>query len=235
MWQPMTTFFTDNNYQVIAPDLRGFGESPMPSRKKDYKVELIVADLVQLLKSNNIKDPVYIMGHDWGAVIAWCFALAHPDLVKRAVAISVGHPKAYALAGWQQKIKGLYVLGFQLTGIAEHVLRKNNYKKLRQWGKQHPDINESIEFISRPGRLSAGLNYYRSNLISAFTNPWPNCKVPVLGIWSSDDSLLTEDQMTDSEKYMEAKWEYVRMQNIGHWIPLESPKQLFKIVHQWFQ
>ena len=84
--------------------------------------------------------------------------------------------------------------------------------------------------MSRPGRLTAGLNYYRSNLVSAFTNPWPSCKIPTLGIWSSEDSLLTEDQMTDSEKYMDAQWDFIRMENIGHWIPLEQPERLFETV-----
>lgn len=234
MWQTITPYFTANNYQVIAPDMRGFGDSPMPKSKKDYKVDLIVADLVELLKTNNITQPVYVMGHDWGAVIAWCFALTHPELVKKMVALSVGHPKAYAWAGWEQKKKGLYVVGFQFPGLAEHVLSKKDFRSLRQWGKQHPDIEESIQNIARPGRLTAGLNYYRSNLISAFTNPWPNCKVPVLGVLGANDSLLAEDQMMDSEKYMDAEWEYVRLDNMGHWIPLEQPKELYELVHDWF-
>lgn len=234
LWQTTSPYFLENNYQVIAPDMRGFGDSPMPSGKKAYKVELIVGDIVALLKTNNITQPIYVMGHDWGAVIAWCFALSHPELVKKLVVLSVGHPKAYARAGWEQKIKGLYVLGFQFSGLAEYFLTKNDFRSLRQWGKQHPNMADNIENISRTGRLTAGLNYYRSNLISAFTTPWPNCKVPVLGIWSSNDSLLTEDQMLDSEKYMDGDWDYVRLDNIGHWIPLEQPKQLFALVHDWF-
>ena len=233
MWQKITPYFIKNNYQVIAPDLRGFGDSPMPTQKKDYKVDLIVADLVQLLKDNNITEPIYVMGHDWGAVIAWCFALAHPELVFKMVVLSVGHPKAYAWAGWEQKMKGLYVLGFQFKGLAEYFLTKNDFRSLRQWGKQHPDIKESIQNMSRQGRLTAGLNYYRSNIVSAFANPWPNCKVPVLGILGANDSLLAEDQMKDSEKYMEGKWTYIRLDNIGHWIPLEQPKHLFTLVHDW--
>ena len=234
MWQAITPFFTKNDYQVIAPDMRGFGASPMPGKKKDYKVDLIVADLVELLKVNNITTPVYVMGHDWGAVIAWCFALAHPELVKKLVVLSVGHPKAYAWAGWEQKIKGLYVLGFQFPGVAEYFLSKNDFQGLRQWGKQHPNINESIELISRPNRLTAALNYYRSNIVSAFTNPWDNCQVPTLGVLGAKDSLLAEDQMTDSEKYMDAEWKYVRLDNIGHWIPLEQPEALFTLVDDWF-
>jgi len=234
MWRAITPYFIHNNYQVIAPDMRGFGDSPMPTRKSDYKVDLIVADLIELLKANQITQPVYVMGYDWGAVIAWCFALAHPELVKKMVVLSVGHPKAYAWAGWEQKVKGTYVLGFQFPKLAEYFLTKNDFYRLRKWAKQHPDMSESIQHMSRPGRLTAGLNYYRSNLIFAFTNPWPNCKVPVLGVWSTEDSLLAEDQMTDSEKYMDAEWTYVRLDNIGHWIPLEQPKELFALVDDWF-
>ncbi len=233
MWHLITPFFKDKNYRVIAPDMRGFGDSPMPIGKNNYKYNLVIADIVELLKEQNIQQPINVIGHDWGAVIGWCFALEHPALVKKLVAVSVGHPKAYARAGWQQKWKGLYVAGFQFAGIAEYFLSKNNFSGLRKWGKQHPFIAECVADMSRSDRLTAGLNYYRANFIDIFTD-WSNCKVPVLGIWSTNDSLLAEDQMTDSEKYMDADWEYVQLENVGHWIPLEQPQQLFRLADEWF-
>ena len=178
--------------------------------------------------------PINVIGHDWGAVIGWCFALTHPTLVKKLVAVSVGHPKAYARAGWQQKWKGLYVVGFQFVRLAEYVLSKNKFSSLRKWAKQHPTVADTVKDMSRPGRLTAGLNYYRANFINIF-KAWPACKIPVLGIWSTNDSLLSKDQMTDSEKYMEAEWKYIELENVGHWIPLEQPQQLFKLADEWFQ
>ncbi len=161
--------------------------------------------------------------------------LAHPELVKSLVAISVGHPKAYARSGLQQKLKGLYVLGFQFTGIAEYMLSKNNFLCLRRWGYQHTVIKDVIQGMARPERLTASLNYYRVNLVDVFLTAWPNCKVPVLGIWSTADAFLTEDQMVNSEKYMDANWEYIRLEKMEYWIPLEQPEQLFTLTDEWFQ
>ena len=234
LWHQLTPYFRENKYQVIAPDMRGFGESPMPIGKNNYRYPLIIADIVELLKEHNIQTPINVIGHDWGAVIGWCFALEHPALVKKMVAVSVGHPKAYARAGWQQKWKGLYVAGFQFARIAEYFLSRNNFSGLRQWGQQHSFMADSVKDMSRQGRLTAGLNYYRANFVDIFT-AWPNCKVPVLGIWSTNDSFLSEDQMTSSEKYMAADWEYVRLDNVGHWIPIDEPQWLFRVADDWFQ
>ncbi len=214
--------------------MRGFGDSPMPIDKNKYRYDLIIADIVELLKEQKIQTPINVIGHDWEALIGWCFVFAHPELVKKMVAVSVGHPKAYARAGWRQKWKGLYVLGFQFLGLAEYFLSRNNFSGLRKWGQQHPFIGECVKEMSRPGRLTAGLNYYRANFVDIFA-AWPNCKIPVLGIWSTNDTLLSEDQMMDSEKYMEADWEYIRLENAGHWIPIEQAQQLFSLADEFFK
>lgn len=235
LWHPITPFFVAKKYQVIAPDMRGFGDSPIPLHKQQYKTALVIADIIELLKAQKIKTPIHVVGHDWGAVLGWCFALAHPELIKSLVAVSVGHPKAYARAGWRQKLKGLYMLGFQFPGLSEYFLSKNNFHSLRGGARQHPQIEEVIQDISRPGRLTAGLNYYRANLGNILLKSWSNCKIPVLGIWGTKDSFLEEDQMADSEKYMDADWKYVRIENGGHWLPIEQAEQLFTLANEWFQ
>ena len=233
MWREITPLFVDNGYRVIAPDMRGFGESPLLKRKEDYKAELVIGDLIQLLDEQGIDQPVHVLGHDWGAVIAWCMAILHPNRVVSMVPVSVGHPMSYARAGFMQKWKGRYVLGFQLRGIAESWMSKDDFASLRSWGRQHPQIKDSITNMSRPGRLTAGLNYYRANLSDSLTGLWnKKCQVPTLGIWGSDDSMLTEDQMVNSEHYMDGPWSYQRLIG-GHWIPLEQPNILFKVVHDW--
>lgn len=235
MWQDFTPLLVDMGYQIIAPDMRGFGDSPLLDNTKDYKANLVIGDLIELLDNHEFEQPVHVLGHDWGAVIAWCIALSHPDRVKSLVPISVGHPMSYARAGLNQKWKGRYVLGFQFRRLAEYWMSKDNFAKLRSWARQHPLIDGSISDMSRPGRLTAGLNYYRANLADSFTGLWnKKCEVPTLGIWSSGDSLLTEGQMVDSQKYMDAPWSYQRLIG-GHWIPLDQPKILSDMVYDWHQ
>ena len=82
LWHSITPFFTAKNYRVIVFDMRGFGESPIPQTKDQYKTDLVIADIIELLKEQKIDVPIHIVGHDLGAVLGWCFALVHPELVK---------------------------------------------------------------------------------------------------------------------------------------------------------
>ena len=95
--------------------------------------------------------------------------------------------------------------------------------------------DEAIQAIAPSGRLTAGLNYYRANIVAILLKSWSNCKIPVLGIWSTKDSFLSEDQMADSEKYMDANWKFVKIEGGGHWLPIDEAAQLFKLADDWFQ
>lgn len=132
--------------------------------------------------------------------------------MRDVVAISVGHPQAYGRAGFEQKFgKGSYTLGFQLRGLAEAWFLRNRARGLRNWlASRHPDPEAVVSAMSRPGRLTAGMNWYRANLVDVLFGAWPRCTVPVLGMWSSGDRYLTEAQMTNSARLVDAAWEYRR-------------------------
>jgi len=236
VWREVTPKLVAAGYRVIAFDQRGFGESDAPAGVGNYRIEAIVADIPRLLAALGIAGPVHVMGHDWGAVIAWCLALAHPGRVRDLVAVSVGHPLAYGRAGFEQKIgKGLYTLGFQLRGLAEAWFLRNQGRGLRRWlAAHHPDPDEVVRDMSRPGRLTAGMNWYRANLTSILFGTWPRCRVPALGMWSSGDRYLTEAQMQASGKLVDAAWEYRRIDDCGHWIPLQRPDAVASVALDWF-
>jgi pimeloyl-ACP methyl ester carboxylesterase len=82
-------------YRVIAPDQRGFGLTEAPRETNAYAIENYVADLAALLEALGLKK-VLLVGHDWGAAVCWKFCTRHPERVDRYVAVSVGHPTAYA-------------------------------------------------------------------------------------------------------------------------------------------
>ena len=89
--------------------------------------------------------------------------------------------------------------------------------------------------MSRPGRLTAGLNWYRANLVPVMLSSWPACRVPTLGMWSSQDNLLAEGQMARSQRRMDAPWEYVRIDDAGHWLSLEQPGRVAMLAIDWFR
>jgi pimeloyl-ACP methyl ester carboxylesterase len=233
IWSKVTPLLLAAGYRVIAFDQRGCGESSMPATVDQYSIRQIVDDIPALLGQLGIHEPVHVMGHDWGSAIAWAFALYYPQQVRALVAVSVGHLHSYGRAGLQQKLgKGLYTLWFQLRGVAEWYLLKRG--GLARWLGNEPDSTQIIRRMSRPGRLTAGLNWYRANLLPVVIGNWPHCNRPTLGIWSSRDKFLTETQMRDSQAQMDAPWHYQRIEGCGHWIPKEQPERLAQLAIDWF-
>jgi pimeloyl-ACP methyl ester carboxylesterase len=235
LWNEIIPRMVSAGYRVVAPDLRGFGQSDAPSRVWDYAIGHVVADLRTLIGRLARDEPVRVIGHDWGAVAGWCLALEHPQLVRAQLALSVGHPRQYVLAGPEQKLKGLYTLAWQVPGVAERWLAQRNYAGLRGWARQHPQVEDCVRDLSRPGRLTAGLNWYRANLRRVLLGSWDRCAVPTLGVWSSGDHFLAEDQMQLSERQMDGAWRYERIERAGHWLPLEQPARVSALALEWFE
>lgn len=234
LWRHMVKPLVSAGYRVIALDQRGFGESDAPPEESDYVLEKIVSDAILILQKLGITEKVYLVGHDWGALIGWQLCIQRPDLIEKYAALSVGHPMAFRRAGWQQRLKSWYVLAFQLRGIAETQLRSDDWKAFRKMAKGYPELANWIADLERPGRLTAALNWYRANFRVFLSRKFGRSAVPTMGIYSAGDLALTEKQMVDSAKYMDAEWKYLRIERSSHWIPLEQPELLTKHLLDWF-
>lgn len=224
MWQPQIDALHANGYRCIAPDTVGCGESQIATTRADYNVLRIVADVVALLDHLRL-DEVDVVGHDWGAVQAWLLAARHPQRVRRLVALSVGHPMAYARAGTDQKIAGWYIAFFLLAGLSERLLSGEGRLSLRRVFASHPQMDEVLHRLRAPGRLTAALRIYRASLVTALFTSHPAVAAPTLGIWSRGDRFLVESQMAGSARYVTGPWTY-RETGGGHWIPIEQPDWL---------
>ncbi len=222
VWRHQIPALVAAGYRVIAPDTRGCGESAIPGKTAAYRIEMLVADLVGVLDALCI-DKVRLVGHDWGAVQAWHLALWHPERVERYVALSVGHPKSYATGGLMQKLKGYYIALIQLRGLFELVARSFDWWPFRMMMRYAAEFPHVKSRLSRPGRLTAGFNYYRANLRLLLPPPYPRMTVPVIGVWSDGDIFLTERQMRGSEKYCDDGWQYIRFEGANHWLQLDAP------------
>lgn len=228
VWRHQIPALVAAGYRVIAPDIRGFGSSDAPTGKGSYLVENFVGDLAALLDSLEI-DRVKLVGHDWGAVIGWAFSLAHPERVDRYVAMSVGHPAAYPRGGLAQKIKGYYVL---ICGspIGEWFMKLCNWRMFNLMLNYPPETEHWRSEMSRPGRLYAGIGIYRDNLRLVLPHKYPNVKVPVMGIWSDGDHALSRKQMFISGEYVDAPWRYEQVDGASHWLQLDEPQAINKLL-----
>jgi pimeloyl-ACP methyl ester carboxylesterase len=233
MWDGVRDALVASGHRVIAFDQRGYGESSAPAGRGAYAIDTLVEDATAVIADAHLDGPLTVVGHDWGAIVGWVLCLSRPELVARHVAVSVGHPTSYRAAGLGQKARGWYIGSFQLVGLAEWVYSRRDFALLRALLDRHPDQAGVVRDLSRPGRFTAGLNWYRRNLVAIFTRRWADCTVPTLGIWSSGDRYLVEGQMTGSRARMAAEWEYVRIDGAGHWVPMEQPQRVAELIAGW--
>jgi pimeloyl-ACP methyl ester carboxylesterase len=197
----------------------------------DYALPVLVQDVLCILDVVGV-ERAHVVGHDWGAVLAWELALAHPERVDRLVAISAPHPAVGRSV--QQLEKFWYMFFFQFAEIAEEALSRDGWRLFREWLRGQGDIESYVADLSRPSALSAGLNWYRANAKPAAMvsepPPGPPVRVPTLGICGAHDIALLADRIAASGSHVAAPWRFVLFEDAGHWIPLECPDQLNRLL-----
>jgi len=225
LWRHQVPALAEAGFQVIVPDLRGFGRSDKPPEVADYRRELLVDDVLAVMSGAGA-ERAHVVGHDWGASVAWATALTAGDRVDHLVVMSVGHPASFARAGIAQYEKSWYMLLFQFPGIAEQWLSADDWANLRAWAR-HPDADGVIAELETEGALTAGLNYYRANVppesYLRSRRAMPPVQAPTMGMWSSGDPFLIEAQMAGSAEHVAGAWRYERLEGPGHWMQLDAP------------
>lgn len=238
LWRHQVPALAEQGYRVLAPDLRGFGRSDKPTDVEAYRIAHSVSDMLAILDEAGAA-ACHVVGHDFGALVAWSFAIHHPERVTSLTALSVGHPSAFASAGLGQLRRSWYTLLFQFEGVAEQFLSSNDWAMFRRLTGDHPETPHWIADLSRPGALTASLNWYRANShprnLVGVRAAYPVCSVPTQGVWSAGDVALTEHQMTGSEDHVTSEWSYRRLENASHWIPLDAPEELSSLLIDWFR
>jgi pimeloyl-ACP methyl ester carboxylesterase len=227
LWRHQIAALSDAGYRVVAPDLRGFGDSGKPQAVEAYRIHHSVADMVAVLDELGI-ERAHVVGHDFGAGVAWALAMMQPQRVNRLAALSVGYPGA-ARRSVEQREKSWYMLLFQFPE-AEEILRKDDWALAREWITSHPDLDAVLERFERPGALTAGLNWYRAILHPraelAPPRPLPNVQADTLGIWSSEDNYVLEPGIKASGERVDGTWRYEVVEGAGHWMQLDAPERI---------
>jgi pimeloyl-ACP methyl ester carboxylesterase len=227
LWRHQAPALAGAGFRVIVPDLRGYGRSGKPEPVDAYSLPVLAGDVRAILASQGIKR-AHVVGHDWGAALAWALASLAPGNVDHLVVLSVGHPATF-LRTLEQRQRSWYMLLFQFPGVAERWLADDNWANFRAWSR-HPDTDQVIADLEANGSLTPGLNWYRANVPPpAWAGPPPRLppvQAPAMGVWSTADFALTEAQMTDSAANVAGPWRYERLDGPGHWMQLDAPDRV---------
>jgi pimeloyl-ACP methyl ester carboxylesterase len=220
---------------AVAPDMRGYGKTDAPPGVDDYRLETLVEDTAQIVKAFG-RDRAHVAGHDWGAMVAWFFAGTHPEMTETLTVLSVGHPAALGdavVTDDDQKARSEYVRLFLMQGKAEHVLADGDFRRLRaMFGGKLPNsvVDAFVRSLSRPGRLTAGLNYYRANLSP--DDWWAGIQrdlrigTPTILLWGDQDPALGRRQAERSADYVDAQFGLEVLEGAGHWLQFERPAEV---------
>jgi pimeloyl-ACP methyl ester carboxylesterase len=233
LWRHQIEALLAAGFRVVAPDLRGFGDSDKPQEVEGYRLGLVAREVTQVLDSLEL-GRVHVVGHDWGAAVAWILAAFFPDRVDRLVALSVGHPAAHVPPTIEQRELSWYMLLFQFAGIAEELLQRDDWRLMREWLHGCGDADRYLADLARPGALTAGLNWYRANAHPTRElkpmRPLPSVAAPTLSMWGSRDAYITETPMLRSGEFVTGPWRYERFEGASHWLQLDEPDRVNKLL-----
>lgn len=228
-WALVVPALVTAGLRVIAPNQRGYSAGARPTDVSAYATDALVDDVVGLLDALDL-DAAHIVGHDWGAAVAWPLAVAHPDRVTTLTAVSVPHLAAYGRALREdpdQQQRASYIGLLRQPGKAEHLLLENDAARLRaMYGDGVPadQVAAHLRILSEPGALTAALNWYRA--MTADLGALPSVKVPTTYVWSDSDIAIGRSGAEDCGTFVDAPFEFVELTGVSHWIPEESPHQL---------
>jgi len=236
LWRHQVRALVDAGYRAIAPDLRGFGDSDRPSDVRAYGVRHSVADMLAVLDALEV-ERAHVVAHDWGASVGWALAGFEGERVERFVVLSAGHPNSLRRPSLEQRERGWYQLLFQFEGVAEELLMRDDWRLLREWTRGDGDVERNVAALSRPGALTAALNWYRASARPdqelRERPPFPSVAAATLGLWSDCDHYLVEDGMRGSGEYVAGEWRYERVAGASHWMQLDAPERVNELLLEW--
>jgi epoxide hydrolase 4 len=222
--------------RVIVPDQRGYNLSDKPKGVKSYCVETLVEDIHGLIKALDY-EKVNLVGHDWGALVAWMLAIKHPEELHRLAIINVPHPaviKRFLRRDLEQMRRSLYALFFQLPWLPELSMRLGNWRVaslgLRRTGRPHAFTDEDIEKYkeawSQPGAMTAMLNWYRAaaRYQPDITNDM-QVRTRALILWGAKDFALSRRMARPSLDYCE-DGRLIFFPDATHWVQREEPEEI---------
>ena len=209
--------------RVVAPDQRGYSPGARPADVHDYRMAALVADAVAVLDAVGA-DRAHVVGHDWGAAVAWQLAGRHPERVRTLTAVSVPHPAAFAEAlrtDPDQRARSRYMRDWQ-DPSTEAVLLGGGLAEVLA---DVPDAGHYLQALAEPGALTAALAWYRAQSAADLDGLGP-VTAPTLHVWSDADPALGPVATYATAGHVAGPYRLEVLEGVGHWVPETAADRL---------
>jgi pimeloyl-ACP methyl ester carboxylesterase len=245
-WRHQLPLLARLGYRAWAPDLRGYGETePKPQAVSAYLIDRLMEDVAALIDASGART-VTLIGHDWGAGLAWTFAANRVRPLERLVIMNVPHPavmNAVLRRSFAQLRKSWYMFFFQLPGIPERMMTANDARAVRRAfhdmavDKTHftdDVLDRYARDAQRPGAMTAMINWYRAafRLRGKLAGPWDVIETPTLMVWGEEDAALGLELLEGTDAYVR-DLTVRRLPNVSHWVQQEAPDKVNAILEEW--
>ncbi|MBA2525811.1 MAG: alpha/beta hydrolase [Pyrinomonadaceae bacterium] len=238
-------------FHVVAPDMRGYNLSEKPPRVEDYSTDVVANDVIGLIGHFGAAKAA-IVGHDWGAGVAWAVAQKYPERVSKLAVLQVPPAAAWrANISLRQLLRSWYMFFFQLPRIPEWAIKRNGFRGLERVFKEKivrtgsftdADVETYKEALRQPGALTSAINYYRANVFrimrgsktAATTGPLGEketrkdrrIRVPTLFIFGEQDFAILPRTVRGVAAYIDASYKELRIPDSGHWVQNEAVEEV---------
>lgn len=245
-WRHQLPFLAELGYRAWAPDLRGYGETePKPQAVSAYLIDRLMEDVAALVDASGASD-VTLIGHDWGAGLAWTFAANQVRPLDRLVIMNVPHPAvmaAHLRRSWRQLGRSWYMFFFQLPALPEwfaiandaHAVRRAFHGMAIDKTSFTPDVlDRYARDARRPGAMTGMINWYRAafRLRGRLAGPWPVIETPTLIVWGEEDAALGIELLEGTDAHVR-DLTIRRLPGVSHWVQQEAPEKVNAILREW--
>ena len=244
-WRHQMPVLVAMGYRVWAVNQRGYGCTSRPGSMAAYALPELITDVAALIDASGAAS-VTLIGHDWGAMVAWCFAALRVRPLERLVIMNVPHPLCFraALRHWRQLRRSWYVALFQFPWLPERLLAANGGAAVRRMFRPlalPPAILATYaDQIAEPGAATAMLNWYRAMRLRGRLRHEPSrgpglstiIEVPVLVVWGEQDVALDLICLRGTERYVR-HLTLERLPGASHWVQQDAPEAVNALLRRF--
>jgi len=248
-WHHQIAPMAHAGYRVWAPDLRGYAGTTRPTDLDAYCIETLLDDVTALINESGSRH-VTLVGHDWGGIIAWYYAMRKPTMIDALIVLNAPHPGCFEreIRRWRQFHRSWYAALFQIPWFPETVLTAGHarvigaiFERMRIQPEHLPDdiVHLYRQQACAPGALTAMLNYYRAALLGGGAARqqklgYPVIDIPTLVIWGMQDHALAQENLDGLERFV-SNLTVVRIETSGHFVHQDDPQRVTQEILSWLQ